>query len=112
WLPGQTDDRSQSNGQAAAAQRPVRGHGKSPSARPVLAVQLSASLRESLIEQLPAITWADEAAVWAHRNLPAKNTLTAADAKVVEELFQARLSAISDNESSARTSDGLVSDAL
>ena len=37
---------------------------------------------------------ADEAAAWAHRNLPAKNTLTAADAKIVEERFQARLSAI------------------
>jgi hypothetical protein len=33
-------------------------------------------------------------AAWAHRNLPAKNSLTAADAKIVEERFQARLSAI------------------
>jgi hypothetical protein len=36
----------------------------------------------------------DNAASWAHRNLPAKNTLTAADAKIVEERFRARLSAI------------------
>ena len=62
------------------------------SARSVLGVQLSASLRESLIEQLAAINSADEAAAWAHRNLPAKNTLTAADAKIVEERFRARLS--------------------
>ena len=64
------------------------------SARSVLGVQLSASLRESLIEQMAAINSADEAAAWAHRNLPAKNTLTAADAKIVEERFRARLSAI------------------
>ena len=45
---------------------------------------------------MAAINSADEAAAWAHRNLPAKNTLTAADAKMVEERFQARLSAIGD----------------
>src|SRR6478672_2952263 len=86
---------SQSNGQAAADKR--NGDGKLPesSARSVLGVQLSASLRESLIEQMAAINSADEAAAWAHRNLPAKNTLTAADAKIVEERFRARLSAIS-----------------
>jgi hypothetical protein len=87
---------SQSNGQAAAGKRTAPGDGKlpEPSARSVLGVQLSASLRESLIEQLAAIHSADEAAAWAHRNLPAKNTLTAADAKIVEERFRARLSAI------------------
>ena len=84
---------SQSNGQAAAGKRTAPGDGKlpEPSARSVLGVQLSASLRESLIEQMAAINSADEAAAWAHRNLPAKNTLTAADAQIVEERFQARL---------------------
>ena len=87
---------SQSNGQAAAGKRTAPGDGKLPesAARSVLGVQLSASLRESLIEQMAAINSADEAAAWAHRNLPAKNTLTAADAKIVEERFRARLSAI------------------
>src|SRR5947209_11891724 len=88
---------SQSNGQAAAGKRTAPGDGKLPEssvARSVLGVQLSASLRESLIEQMAAINSADEAAAWAHRNLPAKNTLTAADAKMVEERFRARLSAI------------------
>jgi hypothetical protein len=85
-----------SNGQTAAARRTPDGDRKRPetSARSVLGEQLSASLRESLIEQLAAINSADEAAAWAHRNLPAKNTLTAADAKMVEERFRARLSAI------------------
>jgi ERF superfamily len=87
---------SQSNGQAAAGKRTGPGDGKlpEPSARSVLGVQLSASLRESLIEQMATINSADEAAAWAHRNLPAKNTLTAADAKIVEERFRAMLSAI------------------
>ena len=97
---------SQSNGQAAAGKRTAPGDGKLPessAARSVLGVQLSASLRESLIEQMAAINSADEAAAWAHRNLPAKNTLTAADAKMVEERFQARLSTIGDSHG---TSDG------
>jgi ribosomal protein L44E len=62
----------------------------------VLGEQLSVSLRESLIEQIATINSADEAAAWAHRNLPAKNTLTAPDAKIVEEHFQARLAKISE----------------
>src|SRR5438445_4193728 len=86
---------SQSNGQAAAGKRTAPGDGKLPessAARSVLGVQLSASLRESLIEQMAAINSADEAAAWAHRNLPAKNTLTTTDAKMVEE-FSAMIGA-------------------
>jgi ERF superfamily len=85
------------NGQTATAQSTPR-HGKlsETSARTVLGTQLSASLRESLIKQLQSINSADEAAAWARRNLPAKNTLAAADARMVEEKFQARLSTFSD----------------
>ena len=76
-LPRPPDHRKQSNGQAAAGQRTADGDGNlpRPSARSVLGEQLSASLRESLIEQMAAISSEDEAAAWAHRNLPAKNTL-------------------------------------
>jgi hypothetical protein len=93
---------SQWNGQAAPAQRPSAGAGRppGPSARSVLGEQLSASLRESLIQQLTAINSADEAAAWAHRNMRAKNSLTTADAKIVEEQFQARLATIGDGEPS------------
>jgi hypothetical protein len=51
----------------------------------MLEAQLSASLRQSLIEQMATIKSEDEAAAWAHKNLSAKKTLTAADAKMVEE---------------------------
>jgi hypothetical protein len=55
---------------------------------------------------MAAINSPDEAAAWAHRNLPAKNTLTAADAKIVEQRFQARLSAIGDAWIPDGASDG------
>jgi hypothetical protein len=87
-----------SNGQTAAARPRPDSHRKrtEPSAAPsMLAEQLSASLCESLIEQIAAINSADEATAWAHRNLPAKNKLRAVHAKIVEERFGARLSAIS-----------------
>jgi hypothetical protein len=51
-----------------------------------------------LVAQLSAINSADDAAAWAHRNLPAKNSLTAEDAQIVEARFQARLSTISDGK--------------
>ena len=109
------DHRKQMNGQAAGRQRTAPSDGKLPghSARSVLGVQLSASLRESLIEQMAAINSADEAAAWAHRNLPAKNTLTAADAKMVEERFRARLSAIGpSHETCDRPAEGGIPDDL
>src|SRR5262249_9193845 len=40
----------------------------------------------------------DQAATWACRNLPAKNTLTAEDAQIVEERFRARLSTFGDGK--------------
>src|SRR5262245_12967170 len=80
--------------------RTGRGDGRllRPSASSVLGAQLSASLRESLIQQIATINSADEAAAWAQRRLPAKNALTAADAKMVEEQFAARVSAISPSD--------------
>jgi hypothetical protein len=101
--PRPPDYGRQSNGQAAAAQQPASPHRKplGSAAESALGAQLSASLRKSLIEQMAAINSADEAAAWAHRNLPAKNTLTAADAKFVEEAFAARLSQISDGSDEA-----------
>src|SRR5712671_3306330 len=56
---------SPSDGQAAAGKRraPSDGHPES-TARSVLGIQLSASLRESLTEQIAVINSADEAAGW------------------------------------------------
>ena len=110
-LPRPSDDRRQSNEQAAATRQTATSSEqirRSSASRSVLGEQLSASLRESLIEQIGTINSADEAAAWAHRNLPAKNTLTAPDAKIVEQRFQARLSKICQQPIPDETSDGPV----
>jgi hypothetical protein len=44
---------------------------------------------------------ADEAASWAHRSLPAKNTLTAPDAELVEAGFRLKLAAVGEGERTA-----------
>jgi hypothetical protein len=90
-------DRGQSTGDAAVVARAsaklsVRSGG------PVLTAEQSAILRERLLGQLVVINSADEAAAWARLNLSAKNTLTADDARIVEEEFQTRISTICDGE--------------
>jgi hypothetical protein len=92
----------QSNRQTTIA-RSTSNRRPESGARSVLGEQLSASLRESLIEQLASITSADEAAAWAHRNLPAKNKLTGEDAKMVEERFLARLLQIDQQVTASET---------
>jgi hypothetical protein len=59
--------------------------------KPILAAEVSAALRDQLVAEIQVIGSAEDAADWAHRNLGAKNSLTAADAGQVEERFQARL---------------------
>jgi len=51
----------------------------------------SAALREKLLTELGTITSADLAATWAREALSAKNSLTATDAKLVEDAFERRL---------------------
>src|SRR5262249_61346895 len=67
-LPRPPAHAKQWNGQAAAAQRTGATHGQLPgtAAKSVLAAQLSATLRESLIRQMAAINTADEAAARGH----------------------------------------------
>jgi hypothetical protein len=107
-----SDPPGPSTGQGAAAERPPRDGGTPTvsSPRSVLPPDQSASLRERLVDQLASINSADEAAVWALRNLPAKNTLTAQDARIVEELFASRLSTIGDGLRPGGTPDGLAPD--
>jgi hypothetical protein len=62
--------------------------------KPVLATEPSAILREQLIAEIRDLKDGDDLALWAHRRLPAKNTLTAGDAGVVEAAYQAVLDAI------------------
>ena len=97
--PPRSDHRIQSNGRATTTDWSARNRGRPPvpSTKSALPPDQSATLRERMVAQLAEINSADEAAAWAHRNLPAKNTLTAGDAQIVEEKFQVRLSTIGDH---------------
>jgi hypothetical protein len=89
------------NGHGFAAGLPAPGavRGRKPVVRPskpVLAADRSAALRDRLVAELDGLRSSEEAAVWAHRSLPTKNTLTAADADLVEAGFRAMLAALGD----------------
>ena len=60
---------------------------------PILGAEASATLRSQLAGELKDIGSAEEAAIWAHRVLRAKGSLTAADATWIEDAFQFRLTA-------------------
>jgi hypothetical protein len=72
--------------------------------RIVLATDQSKSLRDRLVAELSGLKSADEAADWVHENLPAKNTLTPADAETVEASFRERLAAIEEGQLGSRIS--------
>jgi hypothetical protein len=61
--------------------------------KPILAAEPSAALREQLMTEMANVASADDMVAWALRTLPIKNTLTSADASVVEESFQAKINA-------------------
>ena len=86
-----------------------RGTTKESSEKPILSPEASAALRDQLVEELKAVASSDDAAIWAHRILGPKNRLTAADARQIEDAFQAKLEAL---ESAAGISDRLLSPIL
>jgi hypothetical protein len=58
----------------------------------------SSAFREKLLVEIGSISSPDVAAAWAREALAAKNSLTAADAKLVEDGFERRLSELSPSE--------------
>ena len=79
-----------------SARRPVRASNRSDSVsqRLELSAALSTSLKDELLRQIDRVNAADDAALWAQRNLAAKNKLAAADARCLEEAFAAQLASI------------------
>jgi len=61
--------------------------------KPMLAAEPSATLRAQLIAEIHDLKADDDLALWAHRRLPAKNSLTADDARAVEAAYLAKLDA-------------------
>jgi hypothetical protein len=70
-------------------------------ARPVLAANPSAQLRDRLLDELNGLQSSDEAASWANRSLPAKNTLIVADAQLVEDGFRIKMAALGEAQPEA-----------
>ena len=64
------------------------------SAPPTLDPKASCATREQLLTEIAGIVAGAELHRWAHRGLPIKNTLTSADAQLVEDAFQIKLAAL------------------
>jgi ERF superfamily len=67
--------------------KPPNGSVRKPR-QPPLAAESSAALRNELIAEIQMLGNADDLALWAHRRLPAKNTLFADDARDVEAAYE------------------------
>jgi hypothetical protein len=89
------------NGHALALTTKRRGAAPPAAAAPALAADQSAKLRDRLLAELAEVLSADAMADWAHRHLPAKNSLCLPDAQLVETAFRERLAVVSDDGPSA-----------
>jgi hypothetical protein len=103
------DDRSLKDSQLYMPARPP-GNGRVHSGRkgeiPVtLDPEQSAALREKLLTEVGNIASADLAAAWARQALAAKNTLTATDAKLVEDTFERRISELPSSDAAVPSND-------
>jgi hypothetical protein len=76
-----------------------------PAAKPVLTAEASAALCQQLLAEIVALAAHDQVDDWASRALPAKNTLTAADAQLVEQAFADKLIELGTEPESERTSE-------
>src|SRR5262245_47383644 len=65
----------------------------------------SAALREKLLAAVGSIPSADFAAAWAREALTAKNSLTATDARLVEDAFERRLSDLPSSDAAVPPND-------
>ena len=99
------------NGSAPVGSSPGRWNGKLSTGqrKPVLTEPESGASRDLLLSELAGLNTPDELASWAHRILPAKNTLTAIDARLLEEAFASKMTALADageeEAQKARTAD-------
>jgi ERF superfamily len=79
--------------------------GRTGAPRRVLDADQSAALRDKLLTELGNLTSADIAETWAREALCAKNSLTATDAKLVEDAFERRLAKLSPSEMAAASNE-------
>src|SRR5437764_1421073 len=90
--------RKPGNGRLIAAEKNRTG---------ALRAELSASLRETLVAQIVKLDSGEAAANWAAKALKPKNSLSAADAKLVEQAFEQQLRGfpVTDAEPTIETQD-------
>ncbi|HZZ26062.1 MAG TPA: ERF family protein [Roseiarcus sp.] len=69
-------------------------------ARATLDPEQSSTLREQLLASVAQLQSEEEAADWVHKNMPAKNTLIATDADLVESGFKDKLASIQSMQAS------------
>jgi hypothetical protein len=72
----------------------IRGAAKTASPTVILADE-SAALRDRLLSEVAGLASQESAATWAGEALPAKNTLAAGDAELLEDAFEQKLSQLS-----------------
>src|SRR5450759_827590 len=97
---GASGHRTNGNESTPVGPPPGRRNGKLSTGqrKPVLTEPESGASRDQLLRELAGLNSADELASWAHRILPAKNTLTAIDARLLEEAFASKMTALADAE--------------
>jgi ERF superfamily len=112
-LSSSADDHSSKDSRLRMPARPPgNGHvhsGRKGETPVTLDPAQSAALREKLLTELGTITSADLAAIWAQEALPAKNSLTAPDAKLVEDAFEYRLSELAPSATAEAADDAAPS---
>ena len=79
-------------------------------AKPILAPEASAVVRAQLMAELEVITVSEDAITWAHNRLPAKNTLMADDARIIEDAFQAKMAALATDQQDGTSVAATASD--
>jgi len=87
---------------AASSVMEVRRSTQAPATSAPLRDQLSAVLRNELLGEVAKLRDGYEAARWARRALPAKNSLTDAHARQVEKAFEAKLAGFAANAEATR----------
>jgi hypothetical protein len=87
------------NGHPHAAGLPnIRRRDPPNGAKVVLPADQSGLHRDRLLAELEDLHSSDEAAIWAHRSLPTKNTLTVVDAEIVETAFRIKLATFGEDQ--------------
>jgi hypothetical protein len=78
----------------------------------VLPIDESAALRDRLLSEIAGLASPEGATSWARAALAAKNSLTAADAKLLEDAFEQKVAGLSPAEAAMPVVDGRASSAL